>query len=133
MSYSPEVQSKVYDEQQKKISRDISICQKVKTTVDSAGWKDIIAPLIDRMIVDVLGGKLGENWVSGKLDRARSDEKREFHIGYKQALIELHSRVMNHIRQLPILEEQLKHLITEREKGYRVPMEETRYNVDKEL
>lgn len=128
MSYSPEQQDNLFDERQDKISRDITICQKVKDTVDSAGWKDIISPILDKMIIDILGGKVGENWLSGKVDRARSEEKREFYIGAKQALIDFHNRVMNHVRQLPILEEQLKVLKQDRDKGYRVPMEDTRYN-----
>ena len=128
MSYSPEQQDKLFDERQKKLGRDIGICQKVQGTVASAGWIEIIGPILDKMILDIVGGKVGDVWYSGKVDRARSDEKREFYIGAKQALIDFHTRVMNHLRQLPILEEQSKQLVKDYEKGYRVPMEDTRYN-----
>jgi hypothetical protein len=128
VNYSPEQQDNVFDENQERLNRDITICQKVKETVDSAGWKEIISPILDKMIIDILGGKIKEHWLSGKVDRARSEEKREFYIGVKQGLIDFHNRVMNHIRQLPILEEQLKVLKQDRDKGYRVPMEDTRYN-----
>ena len=130
MSYSQEQQDKIFDENQKKLLRDISICQKVKDTVDSSGWQDIIGPILDKMIIEILGGKVEGVWLSGKVDRARKDERREFYIGAKQILVDFHTRVMNHIRQLPILEEQLKLSKKDQEKGYRVPMQDTRYNTE---
>lgn len=130
MSYLPEQQDRLFDETQKRLSRDISICQKIKATVESDGWKDIIAPILDKMIIDILGGKIDGVWLSGKVDRARKDERREFYIGAKQALVDFHTRIMNHIRQLPILEKQLKLSKKDQERDYRVPMQDTRYNTE---
>jgi len=129
MSYSQErSDNNIFDERQKKLSRDMAICQKVADTLATPGWKDIIEPILDKMIMDTLGGKVNGTWYSGKVDRARSDEKREFYIGAKQALIDLHNHIYNHVRQMPIIEEQLKELVKDNERGYRVPMEDTRYN-----
>ena len=107
MSYCPEEHAELINAEEQRVGKEISICQEVKTTVDSKGWKDTIEPLIDRLIIEVVGGKLGDTWVGGKLDRARKDERREYWIGYKQALIDLHGRVMFHLQQLPMLEEQM--------------------------
>ena len=129
MSYSQgQSENNIFDERQKKLNRDITICQKVAETLNTPGWKDIIEPILDKMIIDILGSKVNGTWYSGKVDRARSEEKREFYIGAKQALIDFHNRIYNHIRQIPIIEEQLKELIKDSERGYRVPMEDTRYN-----
>jgi hypothetical protein len=80
------------------------------------------------MIITILGGKVDGKWISGRVDRARSDERREFHIGSKQALIEFHQRAYAHVRQIELIENQLKNISAEKKLGYRVPMEETRYN-----
>jgi len=130
MSYQPEQQQVLFDERQKKLSRDITICQKVQTTLNSPGWQEILGPILEKMILEVLGGKIGDAYINGRLDRARTDERREYHIGYKQALIDFYNRSFNHIRQLPLLEEQLKMLKTNYDKGTRVPMEDTRYNLE---
>jgi len=128
VSYSEQEQGTLYDERQKKLSRDLSICQKVQTVLESTGWKDILGPTLEKMILEVLGGKLGDVYINGRLDRARTDERREFHIGYKQALIDFYNRAYMHIRQLPIIEEQIKSLKKDFDRGTRVPMEDTRYN-----
>ena len=129
MPYQPEQPQVLFDERIKKVSRDITICQKVQGTLESQGWQEILGPILEKMILEVLGGKLGEGYLSGRLDRARTDERREYYIGYKQALIDFYNRSFNHIKQLPVLEKQLKMLKLDYEKGTRVPMvEDTRYN-----
>lgn len=130
MSYSPREQGVLFDERQKKLNRDLGICQKVQNTLESQGWQEILGPILEKMILEVTGGKLGDVYVNGKLDRARTDERREFHIGYKQALIVFYNRAFNHIRQMPIIEEQLKSLKQDYDRGTRVPMEDTRYNLE---
>ena len=129
MSYCPEEHAELINAEEQRVGKEISICQEVKATIESKGWKDIIGPTIDRMIIDVVGGKLGDVWVSGRLDRAKKEERREFHIGYKQALIDLHGRVMFHLQQLPMLEEQMKMLQEDKKERYRIPLvEDSRYS-----
>ena len=128
MPYSPEENNNLIDSRVERINKEIAICQEVQNTIDSNGWKKTIGPLIDRMIIDTVGGKIGDSWVSGKLDRAKKDEKREFYIGYKQSLIDLHSRLMFHISQLQVLKDQLIMLKKDKEERYKVPLvDDTRY------
>jgi hypothetical protein len=128
MSYSPEQHRELLSNEEKRTNQQLSICREVKSTVDSKGWQDTIGPLIDRMIIEVAGGKLGDVWSSGKLDRARSDEKREFYVGYKQALIDLHTRIFFHLQQVALLEDKLKVIEEDKQERYRVPMiDDTRY------
>jgi len=127
MSYSPEHQQELHSQEEKKLGKQISICQQVIETLDTDGWINIIEPLIDRSIIDMVGGKIGDTWISGKLDRAKTEEKREFYIGYKQALIDLIGRIKFHKAQLPILEERIKDIAIERTAKFRVPMSDTKY------
>ena len=132
MSYSPKQAEKLHDDSKKKLSKDIAICQKVVETLESPGWKDIIGPIIDRMIIDVVGGKIGDVWTGGKIDKARKDEKREYWIGYKAALIELHGRAYFHKLKLPLLQENLKGLDVSNKPAH--PFSRSRYNTkDTEL
>ena len=123
--------SKILDDRRAKLEKDLTICREVADTVNSPGWQKIIGPTLDKMIIDILGGKINDRWLSGKLDKARTDEKREFYIGAKQALIELHQRVQNHVRQIPLIESQLKDIVAKQEMKTTVPMEDTRYAVKK--
>jgi len=114
----------------KKLIQQISVCSKVAQTLETEGWKEIIEPIIDKMITDILGGKIGDTWCSGKLDRAKTEEKREFYIGAKQALIDLIGRIKFHKTTLPVLEERLKEM--KKPPKYRMPMEDTKYAPSKE-
>lgn len=120
--YSPEEHNSLINESEKKLNKSLSICRAVKETVESDGWKNTIAPLLDKMIIDIVGGKIGDVWSSGKLDRAKKEERREFYVGYKQALIDLHGRIMFHLQQLPMVEDNLKALQLEKEERYRIPL-----------
>ena len=122
MPYSSEEHNSLINESEKKLNKSLAICRAVKETLDSDGWKNTIAPLLDRMIIDTVGGKLGDVWVSGKLDRAKKEERREFYVGYKQALMDLHGRILFHLQQLPMIEDNLKNLQTEKEERYRIPL-----------
>jgi len=128
MSYSPDSQIKIIDENIKRLQKAITICEKVEETLSTAGWKDVIGPIIDREIIDVVGGKIGDTWVSGKVSRARSEEKREYWIGYKQGLINLHNRIIFHLDELRRNKESLAILLKDKDRGPRVPLvEDTRY------
>jgi hypothetical protein len=132
MPYSPDSQAEDLsriDAEEQKTMKELSICRAVKEMVDSDGWKNTVGLLLDRMITDVVGGKIGDTWTGGKVDRARSEDKMTYYVGYKQSLIELHGRIMFHLTQIPLLEAKMKALEAERKPRYRVPMmEDTRYN-----
>jgi hypothetical protein len=128
VAYSPDEHKPLIDEQEKRLNKELSICRAVKETLDSAGWKNTIEPILDRMIIDTVGGKVKDVWVSGKLDRAKKEERREFYIGYKQALMDLHGRLMFHLQQIPAIEDRIKEIQRENEERFRVPLvDDTRY------
>jgi hypothetical protein len=122
MGYSPQEHQDLVNESEKKTNKSLAICRAVKETVESDGWKNTIGPLIDKMIIDVVGGKIGDVWLLGKLDRAKKEERQDFYIGYKQALIDLHGRVMFHKQQLPMLEDNLVAIQKEKVERFRIPM-----------
>lgn len=93
------------------LKEDLKLCNKVRQTVSSEGWQEVIGPLIDKTIIDVVGGKIDGKWVSGYIDKARKDEKREYYIGYKQAMIDLYQRIYNYIDQIPLKEDEAKRML----------------------
>jgi hypothetical protein len=96
----------------KRLNDTMAICDRVSQTVATKGWAEIIEPLIDKTITDITGCKLPNGrWHSGLLDRARKDERREFYIGYKQALIDLHRRVYGYVDNIQRLKDQREELV----------------------
>lgn len=130
MSYQPQVQDELFNEQAKELNKKLEICKEVADVVAMPGWKNTLEPILDRMIVDIVGGKLNGVWFTGKLDRAKKEERREFYIGAKQALIEFTQRINAHTQQVKILEEQIKSLNATRDVGYKMPMQDSMYNVE---
>ena len=105
------------------LNQAVSICNKVKTTVDTEGWKEIVEPMIDKMITDITGCKMQNGrWHGGLLDRARKEEKREFYIGYKQALIDLHRRIWAYPDAIKRYEDERGTLVSGPKRGYTTPM-----------
>jgi hypothetical protein len=116
-----------------KINDLIKHCDSVEKTITSDGWKNIIGPLLDKMITDITGGKLANGkWVGGLLDRARKDERREFYIGYKQALIDLHTRINAYPNNAKVLKDKRESLIRQQKNDKTsIPMvDDTRYGRD---
>jgi len=72
----------------------------VGDTLSTDGWINHIAPLLDKMIVDVLGGKQGDRWISaphGIGEEKISVDYLRFLLGYKAAVIDVHSRILKFI------------------------------------
>lgn len=113
----------------KELSDKIGICSHVQMVVAMRGWREIIEPLIDKSITDITGCKMPNGrWHGGLLDKARKDEKREYYIGYKQALIDLHRRVYGYVDSAKRLEDERKQLVEGPSKAYRQPMiDDTKY------
>lgn len=100
----------------------IVLGDKVKTTLDTNGWKEVIGPLLDKMIIDVLGGQENGRWHNGSLDRSRKDEKKEFLLGYKAALVNLHSAVYSYLDEAETARSTIKELDEEAAAQYEIPM-----------
>ena len=114
----------------KKLYEELNTCQKVKDTMNTPGWK-VIESILDRMIVDVLGGKVGNEWKAGIIKEAKKDEERDYYIGYKQFGIDFHNRIYNHIVRMEALRQHISKIEEQEAKGetYVTPMEDTRYAV----
>ena len=94
----------------------------------SEGWREALEPLIEKSILDITGGKSNGRWYGGLLDRARKDERREYYIGYKQALIDFHRRAMSFVDGIKTLDAKHKELTTSAPPKYTRPMvDDTRY------
>lgn len=91
----------------KRLNETKAVCERVAETVKTTGWVEIVEPLMDKMITDITGCKMANGrWHGGLLDKARKDERREFYIGYKQALIDLHRRVYGYVDSIKRLDDQ---------------------------
>ncbi len=113
----------------KALNDKLRICRDVREMMKTDGWKNTVEPLVDRLIVDVVGGKLAGKWVAGRVDRARTDERREFYVGYKQSLIDFYNRVVFHDSQVELLEEKINDLVKAKDQKFTDPMEGTKYAV----
>jgi len=70
----------------------------IKETLETKGWQEIIGPLIDKMIQDVVGAKVGGRWQPGAFgDKRLSNASAENLIWYRQALIELHEHIFSYL------------------------------------
>lgn len=117
------------DKKKKTLHQNATLCRLVIKTIDSDGWKKIISPMLDKMIEDIVGGKHNGRWNAGMLHKAKTDEKREYYIGYKQALIDLYNRINNYVEQLPKTERMLKAINENEQKAkvYKRPMLDSPY------
>ena len=132
--YSPQSEEEVQllDEQEKGIHDKLRICKQVRDTLSSPGWRNIILPSLDRMISEEVGGKLGNNWVYGKIQDEKSTDKIWFHVGKKQGLLEFHNHIYNYNKMITILENRLKGVTEERKGNFQVPMMEVQYATQEE-
>ena len=112
------------DKKEQNLANKKALAQRVKRTIESKGWQEIIGPLLDKMIKDTIGGKYGNRWSGGNIQRARDVERLKFHMGYKQSLIDLHNRVYNYLDNIKRLEQQIKDIHKERDAKTQIPMVE---------
>lgn len=121
--------AKDVDKKKAAIHENIIICRKVAKTLKTEGWQRIIEPMMARMIEDIVGGKVNGKWKSGLISTAKKDEKREYYIGYKQALIDLWNRIAMYEEQLQKNEKMLERIQKNEEKSktYKQPLEESPY------
>lgn len=117
------------NKQELRLNEELEICRKVMEVLNMPGWKDTLEPILDKMIIDIVGGKIKGYWTGGKLNKAKSEEKREFYIGCKQALIEFHQRALNHVRQYDIIKKQLAEIQKQKKVEYKMPMTDTKYSL----
>ena len=106
--------------------KKLAICLKVKETLDTPGWKEIIEPIIDKTIIDTIGGKIGGRWTGGSLTRAIREDKKEFYLGGRQYLIDTLNRIYGFIDNIDILEHSIKSIESALNAPIEAPMMEKR-------
>ena len=103
--------------------------QKIQLLLDSDGWKEIVAPLLDKMIVDLVGGREGSRWTNGSLDDKRLGEERlKSLMAYKRALTDFSNYVYDYVDGLGDWSKEYMALVSEHENPeFTQPMEDTSY------
>lgn len=114
----------------KALSKEIDESEEVVKTLESKGWKDTIEPLLDKMIIDVLGQKQGGRWHNGSLDEKElGEEKAQVLIAYKRALTDLHSYIYQVVDSLKPNRAEYAELLKD-EKEQPTNETETDYNLE---
>ena len=89
-------------ERLKDLSRLIDIGDQVEKMLLTVGWEEIVGPMLDKMITDVLGGKENGEWHNGSLDDKRLGEAKINNlVWYKRALTDFHKYIYQYIKPLP--------------------------------
>jgi len=114
------------DSKKKSLRKQIKEAKKVVDTINSSGWKDCIEPLIDKMIIDIVGGKIRGRYTGGLLTKAKKEELREYYIGYKQAMIDFYNRASDMAASYEVSQKLLEKAIEEekRSEKLRYPLDE---------
>ncbi len=114
------------DDKEKNLHKKKAAAYRVLRMTQTKGWKEIIEPTLDAMICSIVGGKVKDRWTIGLLFKARTEERREYYVGYKQALIDLFQKVYGYVDGVKKLENQIKTIHKARDAKTQVPMlEET--------
>jgi len=101
---------KLVDERRQKINATITTGKLVRDLTEHTAWSMIIAPLLDKMLIDVLGGKNKDGtWHAGTITL---DEKHstDYYIGYRQFGIDFVNRVMHFVNSIPANELKLRQI-----------------------
>ena len=97
-----------YVERAKLINKKLTTCRSVKRLIKQKAWRDIVQPLLDEMIGDVIGKKRGNVYKNGHL--CKPEGNYEYFTGYKQGLMDFNNQIWNYIDSIESLTEQLHSL-----------------------
>jgi len=82
---------------------------KLRHTMETEGWKEIIEPEWEKSIASILGGKVDGRWMAGKLNgKCRTDETIAYYIGYKDALITWYNSIRDFLDESEVAREALR-------------------------
>ena len=112
----------------RELSEYIEKGRKVNEMLESDGWKEIIEPMLDKMISDVIGAKEEGRWHNGSISLSSvGTEEAKSLIAYKRALTDFHNYVYDIVETSEQSELEYKELIVD---GNKAPEEfESEYNV----
>ena len=124
-----DTQSSINLDRLKDLSNSIDEGRIVKDMVESDGFQKVVGPMLDKMIVDVLGQKENGRWHNGSIGDARLGEERLRSLcAYKRALTDFHAYLYNYIDQLPKFEKEYSDIVKDEENTNATEMD-TEYNV----
>lgn len=109
------------NEEIKKINETLRLCKLVEETIQTKGWNEIVEPLIDKMLNDILGSKIDGRWNGGILNTPNCTNS-EYYKGYKQALIDLHTRVYAYVDNIKNYEERKEKIIASPVNRFKQPL-----------
>lgn len=100
--------------------------EQLRLTMDTQGWKEIVQPVLDKMIVDVIGYKNKDGtWEAGATDFNKSWTPEMF-IAYRQALMDFNNHLLSFLTEGERLRAHKEN--EERDPGFIMPMQDTRYS-----
>ena len=115
-------------EHKQKLYNKLNVCEKVRKTINSKGWQEILGPKLDKMIESVTGQKDKHGlYVPGIMDKGGRDE--QYYIGYKAGLMDYNNEVYNHLVAIETTRESIKTLeeVEDKKETFTRPMEDTKY------
>ena len=113
----------------KELSKLIDSGEQVKAMTDTDGWKLHIEPVLNKMIIDVMGGIENGRWTNGSLDQKDlGEEKAKELIAYKRALVDLHKYIYQYIDPLKQYTDEYNRIVKEEQKEEKEKEVETGYD-----
>ena len=98
----------------KELSTLIDIGEEVKKTLETDGWVKILEPLLNKMIIDVIGGIDNGRWHNGSVDeKGLGEEESKVLIAYKRGLVDLHRYIYQYVDPLPQYHEEYNQIVKE--------------------
>jgi len=112
----------------KELSTLIDSGEQVKEMTETKGWQRHIEPLLNKMIIDVMGGFENGRWHNGSLDaNDLGEEKAKELIAYKRALVDFHKYIYQYIDPLALYTEEYNKIVKEESKENNEKEVETGY------
>jgi len=115
-------------EHKQKLYNQLNICEKVRRTVNSKGWSEILGPKLQKMIDSVCGQRDKDNvYVRGMIDMEKGHET--FYLGYKAGLMDFNNEVYHHLASIKKTKDSLIIIEKQGDKAqtHTKPMEDTQY------
>ena len=82
----------------KELNEVIAAGEQVDDLLKSHAWCEYIEPLLEKMITDIIGGKIDGKWVQAPIDESSADlGKLKYYLGYKSALIDFAKRIEQYV------------------------------------
>ena len=97
------------------LSKYIDVCGKVTETVNTDGWKEVLQPMLDKMIIDVIGGKENGRWSQGSISKHDiGSEPAIALLSYKRALTDFSNYILQYVDGLEVAKAEYTEVMREK-------------------